>query len=262
MCPNCGTTINLENRRETDFDMIKNATEREARTFTELLHITNLSRKTLSLRLKEMCQNGILVKSEGTYNLNGGFPSEEASRKPAGGFRRAFNDKRVRTGLMLVALILFSSTSSYVLASFLMPKATNHEPVALGTFTLALDVSNVENLYSWQVAARFNSSEVKVQEIMSRDFVGYDPDTGFPLFMNFTDTRMDYPTLLLGGTLLGDVQGKDGTGRLATIAFVYFVKDFAKPEIVFNEKTFLLDPDGASIPIGDSTLTLRMIRKE
>jgi hypothetical protein len=258
-CPNCGTTINLENRRETDFDMIKNATDGEAKTFTELLHITNLSRKTLSLRLKEMCQSGILMKSDGIYNLNGGIPSDKGRRKVSGGFARAFRDKRLRTGLMLAAFILFTCTSSYVLASFIMPRASYQEPAVLGNFSVALDVNaDVKNIYAWQVAVRFDSSEMKVLQVMSGDFVGSD----FPLFVNSTDTHAHYSTLLLGGTLLGNDQGKDGPGRLATIVFGYFLKDYAKPEMVLDEKTFFLDSSGSNIPYSDSTLILRIIQKD
>ena len=70
-CPNCGTTINLENRRALDFKLIRSATDKTPRTFTELLHITKLSRKTLNLRLKELCAEGILLKNDGMYSSNG-----------------------------------------------------------------------------------------------------------------------------------------------------------------------------------------------
>lgn len=72
-CPNCGMTINLENRREIDLGMILKALEKKPRSFTELLHITHLPRKTLDLRLKYLIKSGAIVKDEG-YRLNGTLP--------------------------------------------------------------------------------------------------------------------------------------------------------------------------------------------
>lgn len=73
-CPKCGTTINLENRKGVDFSMILNALQRSPKTFTDLLHLTGLPRKTLSLRLKCLCDSGTIVK-DGGYRINGALPS-------------------------------------------------------------------------------------------------------------------------------------------------------------------------------------------
>jgi len=68
-CPYCGTTINLENRKEVDFEKIMDALGKSPRTFTELLTMTNLPRKTLSIRLKELRTSGSITK-DGGYHLN------------------------------------------------------------------------------------------------------------------------------------------------------------------------------------------------
>jgi PKD repeat protein len=68
-CPYCGNTIGLENRKEVDFEKIMHALGKSPRTFTELLTMTNLPRKTLSLRLKELCASGSIMK-DGGYHLN------------------------------------------------------------------------------------------------------------------------------------------------------------------------------------------------
>ncbi|HVP40880.1 MAG TPA: PKD domain-containing protein [Candidatus Krumholzibacteriaceae bacterium] len=68
-CPHCGSTINLENRKEVDFEKILHALGKSPRTFTELLTMTNLPRKTLSLRLKELRASGSIMK-DGGYHLN------------------------------------------------------------------------------------------------------------------------------------------------------------------------------------------------
>jgi len=260
MCPNCGMTINLENRKGIDFNLIESATKKGPRTFTDLLHITKLSRKTLSLRLKELCEKGILVKNGGIYNLNGVFHSEESGGNFMKGFSKVIHDKRMRTGLVLLAFLLFSSASGYVLATFLIPKETHQEPVILGDFTMALDINNVKDLYAWQVVITFNSSEIKVLKTVSEGFLG----TGFPFFLNATD--IGDGILLLGGSLCGNVPGKSvsGSERLTTILFGYFVNDYKEPRIVLNEmflKTCLISSEGSYIPIKDSTLTLSTIEK-
>jgi hypothetical protein len=254
MCPNCGTTINLENRKETDFDLIKNVTKKEPRTFTELLHLTRLSRKTLSLRLKELCGSGILVKNDGTYCLNGGIPSDNDGGSIMRSFTKFVHDKRVRTGLMLTALLILSSTSGYVLATFIIPKETHHEPVIIGAFTRTLDINNVVDLCAWQVAITFNPSEMRVLEVASGGFLGDD----YPFFLNETD--MCDGLLLLGGFLLGDVLGKSGSGTLATIIFGYYINEYQEPKIAFNEKTYMLDSKDSLIPENWS-LTLTSIKK-
>ena len=209
-CPNCGMTINLENRREIDFGLIKNATGKHPRTFTELLHITKLSRASV---------------------------------------------------LMLIAFLLFSSASGYVLAMLLTPPQyiqTYPEPVIIGSFTMALDVNNVTDLYGWQVAIAYNSSQLKVLEITSGGFVGDD----FPSFVNSTDSIEDL--LLIAGCLHGEVPGKNGSGKLATIVFGYFTENYDdEPKIVPRKvfETLLSDSKLRNIPIGNSTLTLTIIGK-
>lgn len=69
-CPQCGMSINLENREKIDMNLIMRALQTKRRLFTKLLTITKLSRKTLSLRLKELVSTGAIVK-DGGYALNG-----------------------------------------------------------------------------------------------------------------------------------------------------------------------------------------------
>jgi len=70
-CPNCGTTIDLESRKDIDLDTIVRALENHPRRFTELLHLTGLPRKTFNARLKLLCDKGIIAKGNGEYKLNG-----------------------------------------------------------------------------------------------------------------------------------------------------------------------------------------------
>jgi len=68
-CPHCGSTINLENRKEVDYDKILFALSKSQRTFSELLMMTDLPRKTLSIRLKDLCTSGAIIK-DGGYRLS------------------------------------------------------------------------------------------------------------------------------------------------------------------------------------------------
>jgi len=69
-CPRCGTTIDLENRRNIDIGKICQALQKGPKTFTDLLKATGLPRKTLSLRLRSLCDSGAIAKN-GDYALNG-----------------------------------------------------------------------------------------------------------------------------------------------------------------------------------------------
>jgi hypothetical protein len=259
-CPNCGTTINLENRREVDFTLIKKATDKHPRTFTELLHFTRLSRKTLNLRLKELCAEGILMKEEGMYTLNGASKSgKDNGGNLMKGFSRMFDDKRVRTGLVLVALLASFSLSGYVLASLVAPTTYVEPYVApklLGNFTMTLDVNNVADLYAWQAAIEFNPAQVKVLGAESGDFIKAE----FPLF-NVAPIGIG-DGLLLSGTLEGPVPGENGSGTLAIVVFAYYTNNYALPSIVGWKAgfgTWLEDSSLATIPSGQTLLTLNTV---
>jgi hypothetical protein len=253
-CPNCGTTINLENRRELDYSLIRNATDKRPRTFTELLHITKLSRKTLNSRLKEMCAEGILMKCEGMYKSNGASNGNNGGHVTKG-LSRVFDDRRVQTGLILVALLVTFSASGYVLGTMVVPTAV--EPVAapsvLGNFTMVLSVNNVSNLYAWQAAVVFNDGQMRPVEVTSGSFLRAQ----YPLFLNSTDTAPGL--LLLYGGLEGNVPGVTGSGTLARIVFGYYVKNYELPCIVNQDagfSTYLENSTPATIPAGQTMLTL------
>jgi len=260
MCPNCGMTINLENRKEVDINLIINAAKNRPRTFTELLHVTRLPRKTLSFRLKELCATGVIVKKEGVYEVNGDSQFVGGARNPTEKFSKVLYDRRVRTGLMFVALLLSFSVSGYVLAMLLtspQPVEKFQEPAIIGSIAVTLNVNNVRDLYAWQAVITYNASELKVIEILPGKFLGVE----YPFFLNTTDILEG--VLLLGGTLYGGTSTQSGSGRLATILLGYYMDSYAEPKIVLREKhleTYLLDSKGSVIPIGNpTTLTLTVV---
>jgi hypothetical protein len=259
MCPNCGMTINLENRKKIDQDLIMSAVKKKPRTFTELLHITKLSRKTLSFRLKELCVDSAIVKQADMYRLNGVSGFENNRSNLAKGFSDVLHDRRIRTGLMLIALLTCSSVSGYVFATFLAPKEEPYQgPVIIGNFTMALDIHNVEDLYGWQAAIFYNQSQLTVLKIAPESFVGMIGE--YPLFVSSTDNGN---LLLIAGSLFGDVHGNSGSGRLATVVFGYFTKSYDEPKITLRDpndfETLLLNSNGQSIPVNESTLTLTVV---
>lgn len=250
-CPNCGLTINLENRRKIDYDLIVEATRKSA-TFTELLHATKLSRKTLSIRLKELCKNGAIVKSNGVYKSKDSSEVESHGRgllRTGTGVSKAFRDRRVRTLVWMLVLVTSFSVSGYVLAMYFTspPQQVSTEPVIIGYSTMAIEISNVNDLYAWEVAISFNATELKVLQVTPGNFVGLE----YPFFWNSTDTGEDL--LLVGGSLEGDMAGKNGSGILATVVFGYFTSNYKPPLIVpqrIGFETYLQDSQLVSIPIG------------
>jgi hypothetical protein len=166
--------------------------------------------------------------------------------------------------------LLSSSVSGYVLAMFLVtpqPSQTQETPTIIGTFTMALDVNNVKDLHGWQVLVAYNPSELEVMQITPGGFVGAEypspemADVSGGIFLNATD--VGWGKFQVGGLLIGNGPGKDGSGRLATIVFGYYISDYKPPSIVQDEstsETCLLNSVNSIIPIGGQTsLTFAVI---
>lgn len=253
-CPNCGTTINLENRKEIDLDMIRNAARRQPKTFTELLHITKLPRKTLSLRLKELCESGMLIKNEGVYKLNGVSEFGNTRRIMSNGFSRVLNDRRMRTGLMLIAFLLCSSATGYVLATFIMPPHDVENvppPVPIGSFTMALGVDNIEDLYGWAVAIKFDPAQLTVLETSAGDFFEVGPS-----YPQVWSNVFPGGVLYIGSALLGGKSGMDGSGTLTTIVFGYYEANYDAPtweSKYLGRQTYLLNSAGQELSLNALT---------
>ncbi len=243
-CPNCGLTISMENRKEIDVELITDAVRHGKSTFTGILRSTKLPRKTLSLRLKELCEEGALVRKENGYTLNG----KEKTGKWGYVTRISNSPSYKKLGpVVLVAILLMSSPiAAQVLASFLSLPVTLEEPVMLGTFAMDLRIDNVEDLYGWQAVIAFDSDALAVVDVSSGGFVGGEPPE------TFLKGPKGGGVLFLGGTLLGTAPGKGGSGILASIVFGYYVEEFDEPSILLEAgvlKTILLDPQGSIIPI-------------
>jgi predicted transcriptional regulator len=249
-CPNCGLTISMENRKEIDVELITNAVRHGKSTFTRILHSTKLPRKTLSLRLKELCEEGALVRKEGGYML-----SSTPKTGKWGYLTRISNSssyKKLGPVVLVAVLLLSSPIAAQVLASYLAyVTPVIQEPIMLGTFTMDLSVHNVNDLYGWQTVIAFDSEILEVVEVSSGGYVGED--------LTFFKGPEGGGIVFLGGILLEPVAGKDGSGTLASIVFGYYAEEFEDPSIVPAEgvlTTTLLDSQGEIIPDGLTALAL------
>jgi hypothetical protein len=260
-CPNCGLTINLENRKGTDIQLITTAVQHDASSFTDLLRSTKLPRKTLSLRLKEMCSNGVLAKVDGAYKLNGISDSKKRVVNPFNRFANVVSDKRVK-GLILIGLVLIGLPAmSYALAALFSSGPSINVapgPKLLGNFTVTLEVHDVKDLYGWQTVIAFNTSELEFLEITP----GKDFNVTFPFFPQPSD--LGNGMMLAGGILKGLRPGLDFPveGSLAVLVFGYYVSSYQSPRIMRSGggfETELLDSHGQDIPVSDSTLSLTVL---
>jgi len=254
-CPNCGLTISMKNRKEIDLDLITHAVQSGPRTFTYLLHATKLPRKTLSLRLKELCEGGMILKREGIYMLNGTHVMENRSTAYFKRFSTMPYDKKIRAGILLALLIISTPVAAQVLASLFIasPPPAALPPVVIGNFDMILEAHDVTDLYGWQVYIAYNKDQMKVLDIKEGNFP--DPVVGI---WNNTDPAKD--CVSLGDSLLGNVPGRSGSYKLATITFGYYIETYSEPEIMPTAEggasTVLLSPT-QNIPIvWGTTLTL------
>jgi len=245
-CPNCGMTINLESRKQIDIDLITSVVGNGPKTFTDILKATRLPRKTLCLRLKELCKQGTLVKKNGNYALNADY---KKSDKIGRWLKiKGFPDmQRATLGVILMTLLIGSPIAFQVLATFLNAPSQGSltvEPVILGKFRTSVSVYAVEDLYAWQVVMRFNQSQLKILEVLPGGFVGESYLEDFVY-----NVRKEEGLLLICGFLLGPVGGKSGSGLLTSIVFGYVVEDFIWPELVYEGKpcTLLLDSNEQKI---------------
>lgn len=262
-CPTCGTLINLESRRDNDYKMILKALKNNGRTFSELLKITRLPRKTLSLRLKQLINHEEIVKNGKYYAHNGKGKTTDSLLDRELHF---LSNKKLLASLIIIVL----SIPSFSLAFALIYRSAEPEP--LGYFRVVISVNNVTDVYAWQVAIRFNHTNLKMQNIKPGNFLAGTANTRFEKFENIDNIeisdktffvyKLDKGTILAGETLLGDIPEANGNGTLLIIEFAYFYSYEEGITIIFDESsqynfsTVLLRKDGTEIPINQNTISL------
>lgn len=254
-CPNCGTSINLENRRQLDYKMIVSALNRGSKRFTDLLKITGLPRKTLSMRLAALCDSGVVVKDDG-YSLNGSVHLEKWSKLDAfEGQHLAKPFKLTRRNVLLaVMLVLIAAPmAANVLATMFKPPPPSPTPTPqfIGTFKVHIKVHDVTDLYAWQAVIFANSSELVFVDAVEGEFMQKNAPQGTTFVFADEQSNPHTPNIVLvGNSLLGDISGVNGTGTLATLTFGFKSENYALPRIIYDHKvheTFLLDSNLADI---------------
>jgi len=270
-CPGCGMTINLENRKEIDFDIIVGSLKRGPKTFTQLLRTTHLPRKTLCLRLNELVDSRIIAK-DGDYRLTDSPEANEFQIKHSTKKIRNLKSKVVRfikenpdgnrDSLMIVSVFAFLIISS-VLTNTLIVRAnrvhnlnTDYQ-IADATFEVKIGISNAANLYAWQGKITYDPTILRVVNVASGDFLSseaivinatgqvYSPDTSCSacsLLIFATDASKFEGTLLIGGSLMGETQGSYGAGTLATVTFSV-INEMEATNVNLRGGIILLKPD-------------------
>ena len=130
-CPYCGNTIGLENRKEVDFEKIMSAIGKSPKTFTELLTITSLPRKTLSIRLKELCASGSITKDGGYHLAPSMVSSNGIFRKNSGNGKMNPTILHIKKHVQWipVALIVCLVVVAFGSAMMLSPPASPPAPI-------------------------------------------------------------------------------------------------------------------------------------
>jgi len=224
--------------------MILSGMQKSSKTFTDLLKITGLPRKTLSMRLTALCDSGVIVK-DGGYRLNGSsrvencggkmdLPESQALTKPS-----FFTRRNVIITLMLVmiAVPIAANVSAMLFSS---PSPPQPEPQYIGTFKAYIKVSNVIDLFAWQVVIYADSLELIVVDAVEGNFLKANAPYGTTFMLADHMTNPDIPnTLLVGDSLLGmDIPGVNGAGVLAIITFGYKSENYTLPKIIFDHKMY------------------------
>lgn len=250
-CPNCGTTVNLENRRELDYKLILRALQSNSKTFTELLHITHLPRKTLSLRLKDLIKSERIVKNGG-YFLNGSLQSDEWD----GRMKRFMSLERKHIVLLLLVLSIGMPIATHVYATYTRPPPSPPppEPLITEVFTADIVIHDATDLYLWQVAVTFDPDVLVVLSVTPGDFM--EVESTFPLWTD--NSYLGKGVLLACASLTGGISGIDGSGTLATIEFGVIGEGSRELSLVHTHNgesaLLLFDSTGSKIPNAKVTI--------
>ncbi len=255
-CPNCGETINLENRKETDFSLILGALHSHERSFSELLRVTGLPRKTLNNRLKELCVSDAVVKNK-LYYLSEANPYKGLERKIMYGNSKIFQSKRAIVMLMLLCVSI-PITGRLVMAMLVPGMAP---PAPVGYVTTVVSLKDAPGVYGWQIGVQFNDTNLKLIEITPGDFLtGADQNLIIipPQDQQTSDTKAIYfarmvedGTWVVCQTLTGNVEPKSGSGTLAVLRFACYYQPTEMPTLAYDiykgYNTMLLRMDTSEI---------------
>lgn len=228
--------------------MISKTLRQGPKTFTQLLMVTRLPRKTLSIRLKELVDSGTVVK-------DGGYRLTSSSHSLSKGLNlmtsRFLNENLAgKSNAITLTTLLILLIVPFLVTPFALSQQN--------TFVVKVKVTNAIDLYAWQVRVNFDPKSSSAVNVVPGDFFGFDalvvdatfssvPPSNDELqsfhgnYLFVFNTRISYGGILLGGTRIGKVAGLSGDGVLATITFARAGPDVGVSN-PYIESSVLLDP--------------------
>jgi len=167
------------------------------------------------------------------------------------------SDEIKRKAIIALLISIFTLSATYALVNAIPVTVHDEKPKILGTFTLNVEVTDIKDLYAWQILLVYDPQKLIVLKVEPGGFLGSVSITELGVTNDIYDVFMNanFPgsgILLIGGSLIGNIKGKDGGGLLAKVTFGYLSVDYVKPRIVFDKKPYeikLLDSNGCLIPV-------------
>ena len=128
-----------------------------------------------------------------------------------------------KTVIILVLSIMFLSSVFALHQVMGQPTATVSVQTVQnqdGTYLANITVSNVNDLYGWQVSLYYPSSILNGTQVVEGPFLKAEVSSTYFLISNFTNNyNATYGWILVTCTCLGNVPGVSGSGTLATVTF-------------------------------------------
>ena len=114
--------------------------------------------------------------------------------------------------LILVVAVAVVNWPKFQATLYVDPQ-TISQPVGQD-FTIGINVSNIGDLFGWQLRLKWNATVLDAINITEGSFLKQGVET---LFVSKTNNTAGY--IIIDCTLLGELSGVSGSGQLATIKF-------------------------------------------
>jgi hypothetical protein len=144
---------------------------------------------------------------------------------------------------VVITALLFMNRTTRLTSVYVDPPTV--EKTIGQSFTVNLNVSDVANLYAWEVKLAYDSTILEHVNTVQGSFLGNSDVTFFTYKVNDTSGYV-----LIDCTLLGNLPGVNGTGTVAIIEF--HVKQSGSCDLKLYD-TKLLDPAEQSIEHSSSS---------
>jgi hypothetical protein len=149
----------------------------------------------------------------------------------------------VVTIAVVITVLLFMNRTTALTSIYVDPLSV--EKTVGQSFTVNLSVSDVANLYAWEVKLAYDRTILEHVKTVQGSFLGSSDVTFFTYRVNDTSGYV-----LIDCTLLGNLLGVNGTGTVATVEF--HVKQSGSCDLKLYD-TKLLDPSEQTIEHSSSS---------